>query len=176
GQLALSVVLLVIVERDGVQATQMGGWVAPFGITMVADLLSVIMLVVSGFVAFACLWFAAGNVDQARTAHGYFTLTNVLIAGVSGAFLTGDLFNLYVWFEVMLIATFVLIALGGRREQIEGAVKYVTLNLVASTLFLVGVGLTYGATGTLNMADLAMKLPEVENSAIVTAIALLFMV
>ncbi len=176
GQLIASIALLAVVQREGIQATQVGAWAAPFGITLVADLFSAIMLVTSGFVAFACLWFAAANVQAGRTSHGYFALTNVLIAGVSGAFLTGDLFNLFVWFEVLLIASFVLIALGGQREQIEGAVKYVVLNLVSSTIFLVAVGLTYGMTGTLNMADLAVKLPEVENTAAVTSVAFLFMV
>jgi multicomponent Na+:H+ antiporter subunit D len=176
GVLVAAIAILVIVDRDGVQAVQLGAWPAPFGISIVADLLSGIMLVTASFVALACLIYAADNVESTRVNHGYFTLTNVLMAGVSGAFLTGDLFNLYVWFEVMLIASFVLLALGGRREQIEGAVKYVTLNLIASAIFLSGAGLTYGVAGTLNMADLAVRLPEIENTAIVTAIATLFMV
>ena len=75
----------------------------------------------------------------------------------TGAFLTGDLFNLYVWFEVMLIASFGLLVLGGSQEQIDGGIKYVTLNLVSTILFLTGIGLLYGMTGTLNMADLALR-------------------
>ncbi len=176
GILVVAIALLIVVQRDGIQVTQMGGWTAPFGITIVADLFSAIMLVAAALIAVPCLLFAASMVDDRRAAHGYFTLTNLLLTGVSGAFLTGDLFNLYVWFEVMLISSFVLLSLGGEREQIEGAVKYVVLNLGASTLFLVGAGLTYGITGTLNMADLARQIPEVENETAVLAIALLFMV
>ena len=89
---------------------------------------------------------------------GYYPLLHVLLMGVCGAFLTGDLFNLYVWFEVMLMASFVLMALGGERAQMEGAIKYVTINLISSALFLAAVGMLYGVIGTLNMADLAQKL------------------
>jgi multicomponent Na+:H+ antiporter subunit D len=176
GVLAAAIAILVVVEGQGIQAVQLGNWPAPFGITLVADLLSAIMLVAASLASFACLVFASASVGGRRISHGYFSLTNILVAGVSGAFLTGDLFNLYVWFEVMLIASFVLLALGGRREQLEGSVKYVTLNMLGSMLFLGGVGLTYGMTGTLNMADLAERLPQVEQTAIVTAIALLLMV
>jgi multicomponent Na+:H+ antiporter subunit D len=96
--------------------------------------------------------------------------------GVSGAFLTGDMFNLYVWFEVMLIASFVLLALGGERPQIEGAIKYVTINLLSSALFLAAVGILYGLTGTLNMAQLAQQLVALDQPGLVTTLALLFLV
>jgi multicomponent Na+:H+ antiporter subunit D len=100
----------------------------------------------------------------------------VLLAGVSGAFVTGDLFNLYVWFEVMLIASFALLVLGGGKAQIDGAVKYVALNLVSTVLFLTGTGLLYGMTGTLNLADLALALRAAGNPGLETLIAMLFMV
>ena len=82
----------------------------------------------------------------------------MLLLGVCGAFLTGDIFNMYVWFEVMLIASFVLVALGGEKAQLEGAIKYVTLNLISSALFLAAAGVLYSTVGTLNMADLARQL------------------
>jgi multicomponent Na+:H+ antiporter subunit D len=96
--------------------------------------------------------------------------------GVCGAFLTGDIFNLYVWFEVMLIASFVLLALGGEKGQMEGAMKYVTLNFMSSAVFLASVGILYGLCGTLNMADLARTLGGVDRPRLVTALALLFFV
>ena len=86
----------------------------------------------------------------------------LLLAGVSGAFLTGDIFNLFVWFEVMLLASFGLLTLGGERNQMEGAIKYVTINLFSSAIFLSAIGLLYGTSGTLNMADLSVKLTDVE--------------
>ncbi|MCT7654634.1 hypothetical protein MBH78_07270 [Oceanimonas sp. NS1] len=95
---------------------------------------------------------------------------------MTGAFLTGDIFNLYVWFEILLIASFGLMILGGERAQMEGAIKYVTLNLISSAMFLTAVGLLYGYAGTLNMADLAVKLNGPEQSGLVTVIAMLFLV
>jgi multicomponent Na+:H+ antiporter subunit D len=98
------------------------------------------------------------SMDEARLNFGFYPLLNMLLMGVNGAFMTGDLFNLYVWFEVMLMSSFVLMALGGERQQIEGSVKYLTLNFLASVLFLSATGIIYGKTGTLNMADLAYRL------------------
>ena len=115
--------------------------------------------------------------DRRREAFGYYPLVHALLLGVCGAFLTGDLFNLYVWFEVMLMASFVLLALGGERAQLHGAIKYVTLNLVSSAVFLAAVGILYGVTGTLNMADLARKLRRDRRTRrSVTAVAMLFLV
>lgn len=176
GLLIAGLALLVAIEREGPQATQIGGWAAPFGITIVADLLSAIMVVLAGIAATAAAVHSLATVDARRAAFGYYVLTNLLLAGVAGAFLTGDLFNLYVWFEVTLIASFVLLAMGGERPQLEGAVKYVTLNLVGSSLFLAAAGLTYGLTGTLSFADLAQRLPEADSPALVTAIAMLLLV
>jgi multicomponent Na+:H+ antiporter subunit D len=117
--------------------------------------------------------YALAEVDEARQRAGFFPLLLVLLAGVQGAFLTGDLFNLYVCFEVMLMASFVLLALGASRDQLGGAVVYVTLNLLASALFLAAVGLIYGTTGTLNLADLSLRLGVVAdgNPALVAALA-----
>ena len=106
-----------------------------------------------------------GSIDEAREAHGFHPLFHVLITGICGAFLTGDLFNLYVWFEVMLIASFALLVLGGERAQIDGAVKYVALNLISTVMFLSAVGLLYGVAGTLNMADLALAVERGRHRA-----------
>jgi len=134
------------------------------------------MVVLAGMMGLAVATYSLTDIDARREHYGYYTLFHVLLMGVCGAFLTGDLFNLYVWFEVLLIASFVLLALGGERPQIEGAIKYVTINLVASTLFLVAVSVLYSLVGTLNMADLARKLPTIGQHGLVTAVALLFMV
>ena len=108
---------------------------------------------------------------------GYFApLFLALLLGVNGSFLTGDLFNLYVWFEVMLMASFVLVALPGGRPQLEAAVKYLTLNFIASAFFLIGLGVLYGMTGTLNMADLAMKLGTIHDKDLIGSSAVLFLV
>ncbi|HWG91087.1 MAG TPA: Na+/H+ antiporter subunit D [Candidatus Thermoplasmatota archaeon] len=174
--LVTSLVLFRTVQTDGILATQMGDWPAPFGITLVADLLSAIMVVLTGIMGFGTAIYSMKSVDAGRVSFGYYPLLNVLLMGVCGAFLTGDLFNLYVWFEVLLIASFVLLALGGERPQVEGAIKYVALNLVSSALFLAGVGILYGATGTLNMADLSVKLTNLPETGLITTVAVLFLV
>jgi multicomponent Na+:H+ antiporter subunit D len=173
--LVSSLILLWIVQRDGIQVVQVGGWPAPFGISLVADLFSAIMVSLAGIIGAAGAVYSIANIDQRRESYGFHPLYQILLMGVCGAFLTGDIFNLYVWFEVMLIASFVLLALGGDRAQLEGAFKYVTLNLVSSALFLAAVGLLYGAAGTLNMADLAVKLRTAEEHALENALAMLFL-
>ncbi len=168
--------LLNAVWNDGVLAMQLGDWPAPYGISLVADLLGAIMVVLTGILGLAVALFSLGSISERHEHFGYFPLFHLLLAGVAGAFLTGDIFNLYVWIEVLLVASFALLILGGEREQMEGAIKYVTLNLVSSLLLLAAIGLLYGVAGTLNMADLAVKLGEVEETGLLITISLLFMV
>ena len=174
--LAVAVVLLERVANQGIQAVQKGDWIAPFGITLVADMFSAIMVATTGVVTLVIVIYSLGTMDRGREAYGYYPLLNILIMGVSGAFLTGDIFNLFVWFEVLLISSFVLLALGGERAQLEGAIKYVTLNLVASAFFLAAVGILYAMAGSLNMADLSQRLGDVAQPGLVTTLAILFLV
>lgn len=176
GLLAASVMLLAQV-RDGTILTHaMGAWPAPFGIIFVADAFAGAMVLVAGIVGFATAVYSIGDIGPLRSRLGFYPLLHVLLAGVCGAFLTGDLFNLFVWFEVLLIASFVLMALGGGRSQLEAATKYVVINLIASALFLSAVGITYGLVGTVNMADLAVKLADTDRPGLVTTVAMLFLV
>ena len=174
--LVVSVVLLERVAAEGIQAVQKGDWIAPFGITLVADMFSAIMVATTGVVTLVIVVYSLGSMDRDREAYGYYPLFNILIMGVSGAFLTGDIFNLFVWFEVLLISSFVLLALGGERAQLEGAIKYVTLNLVASAFFLASVGILYAMAGSLNMADLSLRLGDVDQPGLVTTLGILFLV
>ncbi|MGD8916063.1 MAG: proton-conducting transporter membrane subunit, partial [Syntrophobacterales bacterium] len=153
--------LFISVYTDGIQVLQVGNWPSPFGITLIADLLSSVMVVLTALVGLAVAVYSLADIDEQKISFGYFPLLQVLLTGVCGAFLTGDLFNLYVWFEVMLMASFVLLVLGGEPPQIEGGIKYVTLNLLSSVTFLVGVGILYGVAHTLNMADLSLKLTKI---------------
>ncbi|MEX1116880.1 MAG: proton-conducting transporter membrane subunit [Akkermansiaceae bacterium] len=173
--LVVAGVLFARVSESGVLVLRSGSWPAPFGITLVADLLSAVMVLVTAVVGLAVAIYAAGT--GTGKFRGYFTpLYQALLMGVNGSFLTGDLFNLYVWFEVMLMASFVLVALPGGRAQLEAAVKYLTLNFIASAFFLVGLGVLYGMVGTLNMADLSVKLVEMGDSDLVLSSAVLFLV
>ena len=174
--LAVALGLLVQVWRQGVLAVQMGDWPAPFGITLVADLLSAVMVVITAVTGLAVAVYALADIDARREALGYHALFQVLLAGVCGAFVTGDLFNLYVWFEVMLIASFGLLVLGGDKLQLDAGIKYVAINLVSTALFLAGIGLLYGLTGTLNLADLHRAVEAVENRGLLTVVAVLFLV
>lgn len=173
---AVAMVLLGRVAEEGIQAVQKGDWAAPFGITLVADTFSAVMIAATGVVAPVIVVYSLATMDRGREAYGYYPLLNILLMGVSGAFLTGDIFNLFVWFEVLLISSFVLLALGGERAQLEGAIKYVTLNLVASAFFLAAVGVLYAMAGSLNMADLSQRLASAGHPGVVTTLAVLFLV
>jgi multicomponent Na+:H+ antiporter subunit D len=179
GALALLIVTVLLgisSWQDGIQVMQMGGWAAPFGISFVADLLAVIMLVITGIIFVVTVLYSFANIDEQRVAYGFYPFLNLLVMGICGSFLTGDIFNLFVWFEVMLISSFMLMVLGNDRPQMEGTFKYVAVNLVSSALFLAGIGLLYGATGTLNMADLAHKIPQVPSQGVITLVSMFFLI
>jgi multicomponent Na+:H+ antiporter subunit D len=169
-------VLFRRVEAEGIQVLQVSGWPAPFGITLVADLLAAMLVVAVGIVGVAVTAAAFAGVDPRREAFGYHALIQILLMGVSGAFLTGDLFNLYVWFEVMLVASFVLMALHRTSAQVEAAFKYVAINLIASSIFLTALGLLYGVAGTLNMADLARLGATTRTPGVDMVLAVLFVI
>ena len=175
GILASAVAVLARVEAEGIQVLQIGAWPAPFGITLVADLFSALLVVMVGIIGVAVTGNSFSGVDPRREAFGYHALIHVLLMGVSGAFLTGDIFNLYVWFEVMLIASFVLMSLYRTRAQLHAAFTYVALNLLASAFLLTAIGLLYGQAGTLNFADLARAWPERRTPALDAALSMLFL-
>jgi multicomponent Na+:H+ antiporter subunit D len=173
--LLVGIVLFTQVWEHGVLVLPAGDWPAPYGITIVADTLSALMILMTGVVGFATAVYSQPTVAKSLVHGGYFPLLHLLLAGVSGAFVTGDLFNLYVWFEVLLLASFALLAMGQERAQMAGALKYVVLNLFSSAMFLTALGLLYGLAGTMNMADLAVKLPQVADPGRVTLVAMLFL-
>ncbi|MGD8656835.1 MAG: proton-conducting transporter membrane subunit, partial [Desulfobacterales bacterium] len=174
--LLVALLLLWSVRQDGIFAIQVGNWPAPFGITLVADLFSAIMTVLGALMGFTVVIYSLASMDSGRESSGYYVFFHFLLMGVSGVFLTGDLFNLYVWFEVMLMSSFVLLALGGEKHQLEGAIKYVTLNLVSSALFLTALGILYGMLGTLNMADLSVQISDGKHAGVVSTLSMLFLV
>ncbi len=174
--LAAGTALLAAVIENRYLTAWVGNWPPPFGITLVADYFSALMVWVTAVIHTAVTVYARRDIDAELVGSGYYPFLQILTAAVCGAFLTGDLFNLYVWFEVMLMASFALLVIGRRPAQLTGAIKYVTINLIATILFLSAVGLLYGMTGTLNMADLHIKAAQVENGALLGATAMLLMV
>ena len=173
--LVIGMWLLVRVMTDGIQVMQAGGWEAPYGITFVADPLGAILVVVTGVINMAVCCYAQASIPESLRRQGYDATMLVLIAAVSGAFLTGDLFNLYVWFEVMLMASFGLLLLGGTPEQLKGGLGYVALNLISTILFVCAIGMTYAMTGTLNMADLHLRIRDAADLGWLAPTAMLFM-
>lgn len=158
--LVVAVVLLIVVDSDGTIVTHAGGWPAPLGIVLVADRFASIMLLVSSVMLLSVLVYAIGEPGAERNHVGFQSLYLLMAAGVSGALLTGDLFNLFVAFELMLTASYVLLTLGGRRQQVRSGMTYVVISLIASTLFVTALALLYSATGTVNMADLAVRIAD----------------
>lgn len=174
--LIISIGLFAKVWNQGILVMQASNWQAPFGIVFVADAFSSTMVLLTSIAGLAVSLFSTVAISRQRTQFGYYPVFHLLIMGLIGAFLTGDIFNLYVWFEVIIISSFVLLTLGGRKGQIEGAVKYMAMNILASMIFLTGIGLLYGITGTLNMADLSIKVPMVQNRTLINLTAVFFIV
>ena len=174
--LVLALAQLFTLPDGGVTVARMGGWAPPFGIAFAVDTLGALLIVVTALVGLAVVGYARGDVDEARVAAGFDGFVHVLLAGVVGAFATGDVFNLYVWFEVMLIASFALMTLGGRARQLDGAVKYVAINLVSTVVLLTAIGLLYGLTGTLSFADLHGALAARPDDGLAGVVAAFFLV
>ncbi len=167
--------LLAKVIAEGPVTMVMGRWHPPFGIAFTVDLLGALMALAAAIVALAAGIYGLADIDETARRYGFYPLLMMLMAGVSGAFLTGDVFNLYVWFEVLLISSFGLLVLGSERGQIDGAMKYAVLNLIGTTLFLIAVGVLYGVFGTLNMADIAIKAETLREGAPMMTLAGLFL-
>jgi multicomponent Na+:H+ antiporter subunit D len=175
GVLALTLAGLALVARaDGgtILAGQAGGWAAPYGITLVVDRLAAAMVAITGLIGSATVLCALARDPDPAQGRDFHPLVHGLLTGVCGAFVTGDVFNLYVWFEVLLAGSFALIVLGGGVRRLSGTVVYVVLNLVATMMFLLAAGLLYGASGSLNMAELSQRfaagtVPAATNAAVV---------
>ncbi|GAA4809116.1 hypothetical protein GCM10023200_53570 [Actinomycetospora chlora] len=161
----IAALLLVAAMRSGPVVVTVGSWPVPLGITLVADPLSALMLLVSMTVTLAVLVYAIGQGVYDRDESTPITIFHptylVLAAGVANAFLSGDLFNLYVGFEVLLMASYVLLTLGGSRSRVRAGVTYVVVNVVSSLIFLVGIALVYAAVGTLNLAQISVRMAAV---------------
>ncbi len=165
---------LFLVEREGIQATNLGDWPGPFGIVLVADLFSAATVTAASLVALVSLAVIMLS-QEVRERKFILPFMLFLLAGVNGAFMTGDIFNLFVFFEVTLLASYALMAIGAGRFRTEAAFKYVVINVIGSTFLLMGIGLLYGELGTLNMAHLSIRAQAAENGAMVTAVGALLM-
>ena len=172
----VSLFLVHTVSTEGIQTLNLGNWQAPFGITLVSDMLSALLVTTSTLLTLFIVWFAVHYFSDLYEGNYLYISMLFLLVGVNGAFTTGDIFNLFVFFEVFLMSSYVLIVLGGRGVQLRESIKYLLVNIIASALFVMAVALLYGVTGTLNLADLAMKIPLVDNPDVITVIGVLFVI
>ncbi|QOY36816.1 Na+/H+ antiporter subunit D [Anaerobacillus isosaccharinicus] len=171
-----SIILLYQVQTSGIQTLQLGGWQAPFGISFVADTFAVLLITTTSIVALPCLVYAFHTIGKDRELFYFYPMFLFLIAGVNGSFLTGDLFNLFVCFELMLISSYVLISMGGKKVQLRESIKYVLINVMSSFLFLIAIAYLYAITGTLNLAHLSVRIAEVGQDGLTTSVAILLFI
>jgi multicomponent Na+:H+ antiporter subunit D len=164
------------VQADGIQTLNLGSWEAPFGITLVSDMLSSLLVLTTSVIAFACCLYSFRAIGEEREKFYYYPILQFLIVGINGAFTTGDIFNLFVFFEVMLMSSYVLLVLGGTKAQLRESVKYILVNIISSSLFVITVAYLYSVVGTLNMAHISSRIAEVGQPGILTVIAVLFLI
>lgn len=172
----ISFMLVQKVKNYGIQTLDVSSWKAPFGITLVSDMLSALLVLMTSILAFVTIIYSFRSIGIKREKFYYYSALNFLILGVMGAFTTGDIFNLFVFFEVLLMSSYVLIVLGGEKIQLRESIKYILVNVISSALFVITVGYLYSVVGTLNMAHISVRLSEVGQSGIVTVIAVLFLI
>lgn len=176
GTFGVSLYLAGQISAEGIQILELGGWAAPYGIVLVADMFSALLLAAAALVSLACMLFAFHSIGEAREKYYFYPLFQFLLTGVNGSFITGDLFNLFVCFELMLVSSYVLLSLGGNKMQLRETIKYVIINTISSSLFLVAVAYLYAVLGTLNMAHLSQRLAEVGQNGFITIVAILFLI
>lgn len=171
-----SLYLIYIIHQNGIQVVTFGNWPVPFGITMVADMLATLLVMTSILISLFTVWYSFNSIGIAREKFFYYPGLLLMLTGINGAFLTGDLFNLFVFFEVFLMASYLLSVLGGTQVQLRESIKYILVNVVASALFVITVAMLYSVVGTLNMADIAVKIADIGQPGIVTTIAVLLLI
>lgn len=172
----VSIWILLQVQAEGVMRIDFGGWVPPFGILFVADSFSTLLVITTNLITVICLLYAMFSIQKDYEHMFFYTFVLLLIGGVNGSFLTGDLFNLFVNFEVMLLASYALITFGGKRKQLKKSIPYIAINIVSSWIFLVAIAYLYGTLGTLNMAHLSQLIAEHGQTPLLTVISMLFLI
>ncbi|MDW0113563.1 Na+/H+ antiporter subunit D [Sporosarcina saromensis] len=174
--LGASLWLVKTVHTEGVQSVTLGSWPAPFGISMVSDMFSALLVTTTLVLTLFVVIYSFSSIGKERERFFYYPAMLFMVTGVNGAFTTGDIFNLFVFFEVLLIASYVLIGLGGEKKQLRESIKYILINVVSSAFFVITVAYLYSVVGTLNMADISVKIADIQQPGIVTVIAVLMLI
>lgn len=177
GTFVVSLILIRQIDLHGIQTLDVGSWPAPFGITLVSDMLSALLVSVTSLIAFCCVLFSFRSIGAERERFYYYPIVQFLMVGVNGAFTTGDIFNMFVFFEVMLMSSYVLLVIGGTKIQLRESITYILVNITSSALFVIAVGYLYSIVGTLNMAHISQRIAEAgQQPAILTVVAVLFLI
>ncbi|MCR2823594.1 Na+/H+ antiporter subunit D [Lederbergia panacisoli] len=176
GTFITSLILLHKIDQNGIQTLNLGNWPAPFGITLVSDMLSALLVATGSFIALCCILFSFGTIGRAREKFYYYSIVQFLMVGVNGAFTTGDIFNMFVFFEVMLMSSYVLMVIGGTKIQLRESIKYLLVNVTSSALFVIAVAYLYSMVGSLNMAHISERIAEAGQPGIMTVVAVLFLI
>jgi multicomponent Na+:H+ antiporter subunit D len=172
----VSAMLVNKVHHEGIQTLNVSSWQAPFGITLVSDMLSALLVLTTSIIVFACVIYSFKSIKPEQERYYFYSAMNFLALGVIGAFTTGDIFNLFVFFEVLLMSSYVLLVHGGTKIQLRESLKYILVNVISSALFVITVAYLYSVVGTLNMAHISVRLSELGQSGIITVIAVLFLI
>src|SRR5699024_7369582 len=162
-----------LVFTQGLLILETGSWEAPYGIVFVADPLSILLVLTTNILSVACIFISPRLVSDKKESFYFYTFVFLLISGVSGAFLTGDLFNLFVFFEVLLMASYALIVVGADKVQLRESIKYMLINMFSSVIFVTLVAFLYAVVGTVNMAQIAVRVQEVRQTVVLTTTAVL---
>ncbi|WP_163655819.1 Na+/H+ antiporter subunit D [Listeria sp. PSOL-1] len=173
----VSLALVYLVKTHGIMAVTIGNWKAPFGITIVGDMLAALLVTTTSILVSCVLVYSFYSIGKPREKFLYYPAVLFMIVGVNGSFLTGDIFNLFVFFEVMLVASYLLLVLGGTKIQLKATVKYLLINIIGSAFFIVAIALLYSMIGTLNMADISAKINALHgvNTGMISVVAVLFL-
>lgn len=171
----VSIMIVVSVYQNGTLHTNVGNWPAPFGITVVYDMVAALLVLTTAILTFFVIIYSYQSIGIERETYYYYPMLLFMITGINGAFTTGDIFNMFVFFEVFLIASYVLIVIGSTKKQLREGFKYLVVNIVSSNFFVLGLGYLYSITGTLNMADIHVKLASFDgNKDVMTLVSIVF--
>jgi multicomponent Na+:H+ antiporter subunit D len=173
--LVLVVALAIHARTDGMLVYELGGWPAPFGIVFALDLFPALLMIMTMVTGNACLYYSMRTISRDKEEHYYYALFLIITGAINGAFLTGDLFNLFVFFEIVLITSYLLLSLGSRPQQLSETLKFLVMNTLSAAFFLLGIALLYRISGTLNLADIAVRVAEYPDQRFVTLVAMVFL-